>query len=170
MKLKGNKTNIKKFFNAISQEGNIYLGRGAECDYIEYNEGFALIAGWCKWSIYSALIDNAISMRTNPNDWGIGTDDKLEFITLIEASKKWNLEIEVFSNECGCCFAEHYLIKNGEFEINECVDYYEYYIYDFETKEEAENELEIEITDDEWIFGKVNEYFYRGGFECGFSI
>lgn len=49
----------------------------------------------------------------------------------------------------------------GEMILNECVDYYEYYIDEFETKEEAERELDITLTDEEW---NEHEYVSRGGF------
>lgn len=77
-------------------------------------------------------------------------------------SKRLNLDIEVYSEECGCCFQEHYIIVNGNIVADECVDWYEYYIGDYNTKEEAEEELEIEITDQEW---KHDYYISRGGFE-----
>lgn len=159
----GDKKNIEDFYKAISQNGNLWMGRGAEAE-IEYDGDLAYIDGWCKWSIQSALIDNAISMRTNPDrwHWGEGERERLEFITLIEATEKWNLIVEIYSEESGCCFQEHFIFDNGEVVCDECIDWYEYCIDDFETKEEAEEELGIEITDDEW----ENECFIsRGGFE-----
>ena len=60
------------------------------------------------------------------------------------------------------CFQEHYIIRNGYVVCDECVDWNEYCISDFDTKEEAEKELEIEITDEEWNSGE--DYISRGGF------
>jgi hypothetical protein len=71
--------------------------------------------------------------------------------------------MEVYSEECGCCFQEHYLYINGEIICEECVDYYEYCIGDYDTKEEAEKEFKIEITDEEWNSGE--DFISRGGFE-----
>lgn len=171
----GKHEDIEKFYDAMSQNGNIYMGRGAEAE-IEYEDDYdeegtdrAQIDGWCKWSVQSALIDNAISMRDNPDGWywGDGADtSKLEFITLLEATKKWNLIIEVFSEESGCGFQEHYVFDKGTVLCDECIDYYEYWLDNYETKEEAEEELEIEITDEEWKEGYAN----RGGFEWDFDI
>lgn len=165
MCVKGKHDDIESFYNAMSQNGNIYMGRGAEAD-IQYEdeENRAFINGWCKWSIASAMISNAISMRNEPEIWSFGDVDKskLQFITLDEASAKWNLIVEAYSEEGGCCFQEHYIIDNGTVECNECVDWHEYCLDDYETKEEAEEELEIKITDEEWDNGGFIE---RGGFE-----
>lgn len=163
MYVKGNRDDIEKFYNAMSQNGTIYMGRGADAE-IKYDDDEAFIDGWCKWSIQSAMIDNAISMRTNPDMWHFGNTDvgTLEFITLVEASKRWNLVIEVYSEEPGCCFQEHYIITNGRFVCNECVEFNEYFLYDYETKEEAEKDLGIKITDSEW---EERETITRGGFE-----
>lgn len=167
MCVKGKHEDIESFYNAMFQKGNIYMGRGADADInYEDEENRAFIDGWCKWSIQSALIDNAISMRKNPDGWYWGEDtdkSKLEFVTLIEASEKWNLIVEVYSEESGCCFQEHYVVDNGDLIVEDCVDYYEYYLGEYNTKEEAEKELDIKITDEEWNSGE--DYISRGGFD-----
>ena len=163
MCVKGNRDDIERFYNALIQEGNVYMGRGAEAE-IQYDGDAAYIDGWCKWSVMSALIDNAISMRTKPEMWYWGEDvdvAQLELITLFEACRKWNLDMEVYSEEPGCEFQEHYICLKGDVVCDECVEYLEYYIGEYETKEEAEAELHIKITDDEW----VEEFVYRGGFD-----
>lgn len=171
MCVKGTHENIEKFYNAMCQDGNIYMGRGADAQILyEDEENRALIDGWCKWSVQSAMIDNAISMRTEPNMWGWTKDvnpSTLEFITLWEACARWNIDMEVFSEEPGCAFQEHYLIIDGQVVCEDCVEWNEYDLDDFETKEEAEEELEIEITDEEWEEGG---FIGRGGFDWEFEI
>ena len=171
MCVKGQHKDIESFYNAMSQNGNIYMGRGAEAEIrYEDEESRAFIDGWCKWSIYSAMISNAISMRTETEIWSFGDVDpsKLEFVTLMEACERWNLVVEAYSEECGCEFQEHYIIDNGELVEEQCVDWYEYDLDNYETKEEAEEELEIEITDEEWDNGG---FISRGGFgEWSFEI
>lgn len=167
MCVRGKRKDIGSFYNAMTQNGNVYMGRGADAD-IEYEDedNRAFISGWCKWSVQSAMVDNAISMREEPDMWywGEGVDiTQLEFITLFEACEKWNLDMEVYSEESGCCFQEHYVCINGNIICDECVEWNEYCLSDYETKEEAETELEIEITDKEW--NSEEEYIGRGGFE-----
>ena len=166
MLIRGNHNDIESFYNAMSQKGNIYMGRGADATLEFEDDNVARIEGWCKWSIQSALIDNAISMRTNPTMWywGEGVNaNKLQFITLFEACSKWNLDMEVYSEECGCCFQEHYVCINGDVICDECVEYNEYCIDEFQTKEDAEAELGIKISDEEWNSGE--SFISRGGFE-----
>ena len=165
MYVRGKSEDIQSFYDAMCQNGNIYMGRGADAELIMEDDDGARIEGWCKWSIQSALIDNAMSMRSNPGMWYFGDNvdaSKFEFVTLYEACEKWNLDMEVYSEEPGCCFQEHYMFVDGDIVADECVEYYEYYIEEFETKEEAERELEITLTDEEW---EAHEYVSRGGFD-----
>ena len=71
--------------------------------------------------------------------------------------------MEVYSEESGCCFQEHYICDKGDVICDECVEWNEYYLGEYETKEEAERELGIIITDDEWLDNK-DDYITRGGF------
>ena len=146
------------------------MGRGADAE-IDYDDNYdgdgtdrAQIDGWCKWSVSSAMISNAVSMRTEPNIWAFSQreKDELEFITLTEATKKWNLVVEVYSEEPGCEFQEHYVFDNGIVLEDDYAEYHEYWVDEYETKEEAENELGIEITDEEWEAGDT---ICRGGFK-----
>lgn len=165
MKVRGKHEDIEKFYDAMSQNGNIYMGRGAEAE-IDYDdeEGTAQIDGWCKWSIQSAMIDNAISMRTEPHMWAFhGVDVReLEFITLLEATEKWSLVMEVYSEEPGCEFQEHYVFDNGKVLCDECVKYCELWLGDYDTKEEVEDAYGFKITDEEW---ETQDYISRGGFK-----
>lgn len=166
MCVRGNCGDIEKFYDAMCQKGNIYMGRGAEAEIEFESEDRAFITGWCKWSIQSALIDNAESMRSNPDRWWWGDDvdpKNLEFITLWEACKKWNIDMEVYSEECGCCFQEHYVCVDGDIVCEECVEWNEYLLEDYETKEDAEADYGTTFTDEEWA--NKDERVTRGGFE-----
>jgi hypothetical protein len=165
MKVRGNKEDIEQFYKAVNQEGKIWMGRGAETDLTFKEDGAAFLSGWCKWSVVSALIDNAISMRTEPERWYHEPgEEEHEYITLYEACKRWNLVMEVYSEEGGCQFQEHFLCDKGEVICEECVEWEEYDISDYESKEEAEEDLDVEFTDEEWA--NHDDYrITRGGFE-----
>jgi hypothetical protein len=168
MKVRGHKDDIIQFHKALTQDGKIWMGRGADADLKFDGDDAAVMSGTCKWSIQSALIDNAISMRTDSRKWyfGEGLSSKdFEFITLYEACERWNLVMEVYAEECGCQFQEHFICDKGDDICNDCVDWEEYFVEDYETKEEAEEDLEITITDEEWATGLEEGRFTRGGFE-----
>lgn len=103
------------------------------------------ISGYCAWSVYSCMFgtshtyyDDFITEKYGNKYIGfMGT-------TLPDESRKLNLKIEVYSEEPGCGFMEHYLIDNGEILIEDCVDYQE-------------------VLDEEGI--ETGEYKIIGGFE-----
>ena len=133
--------NINLFLDMMNQNGKTWMGRGAEAsiDNIEHEDGKyrAEISGWCKWSVEAAMVDNAISMREHPEKWsGHGKDDdgnELRFITLYEACEELNLDMEVYSEEPGCEFQEHYLFRDGILELEETEHYEE--VYNEETED-----------------------------------
>lgn len=137
MMVVGNKKeNLETFLNMLTQNGDVYMGRGANVysheiedvsDNYEKEKYRMQIEGDCKWAIESALIRNAISMREDPDKWYFGdkTDiTKLRFVTLFEACKELDVNMEVFSNEPGCGFEEHILYQDG-YTLNETCDYTE---------------------------------------------
>ena len=75
MKVRGYKDDIIQLHKAMTQEGNIWMGRGADADLEFEDDDFATLTGTCKWSIQSALIDNAVSMRNHPERWHFGDMD-----------------------------------------------------------------------------------------------
>jgi hypothetical protein len=131
----GKKENIDLFMDMMNQRGTTWMGRGAEAsiDNIEEYKGKhrAELSGWCKWAVEAAMVSNAISMRREPERWsGHGYDrdgNKLRFVTLYEACKELDLDMEVYSEEPGCEFQEHYLFVDGELEVSETEHYEEEY-------------------------------------------
>ena len=59
------------------------------------------------------------------------TREGFKGITLNQISKRYGVDIEVYSKEYGMAFEEHYIIKNGKFELNDVVEFES--IYDEET-------------------------------------
>ena len=84
MMVKGKKENIEQFVDMIEQKGTVWMGRGAVVYFTDMEEAEnekyrCKIDGETKWSIQSSMVDNAISMRTEPNNWSFGEDvDKTE--------------------------------------------------------------------------------------------
>lgn len=172
MALRGRKENIEEFLLNMQQKKEPYMGRGAwVSSNIEWQEPddngntFVCFFGDCKWSVHSSMIDNAISMRTTPNKWsfskGVRAED-LSFVTLDENCKRLHLSMEVYSKEPGCAFQEHirYVADTEEYS-DDCCEYFEYFFDDFDTKEEAEEEYGITLTDTEFN----NGYLESGGYD-----
>lgn len=117
----------------------IYVNRSKD----ELNASY--LFGYCAWSVDSCMFgtrhtyyDDFITEKHGNKYIGfMGT-------TLPDESRRLNLKIEVYSEEPGCGFMEHYLIDNGEILIEDCVDYQE-------------------VLDEEGI--EIGEYKIIGGFE-----
>lgn len=174
MRAVGTKENIEEFIKVMNAgydygtmefdyDRHMFRVFEAVSDEIdEYDDGvFAVIInGYCAWSVRSCMFDDGYYGRIKER-----YSDDFRGTTLLLESKKLGLNIEVFSEESGMCFQEHYMIIDGELVCDECVDWGEYWVEEYETKEEAEEDLEIAITDEEWNEAQSEGYFARGGFE-----
>ena len=168
----GTKENVEEFTKVInadydyrtmqfSYDRHMFRVFEAECDEIEERDNGiyqTVINGYCAWSVSSCMLEGGY-YKDCKERYG----SNFRGTTLLIESKRLNIDIEVFSEESGMCFQEHYVIRDGRLICNECVDWNEYWIDDYETKEEAEAELDITITDEEWNCGDA--CFSRGGFE-----
>jgi len=91
----------------------------AYCDEVRKegkNRYRAFIFGYCAWSVYSCMCKGE---DTYYNDVKKSHRDIFMGTNLYEQSK--NCEIEVFSEEEGFEFSEHYLLKNGKCLVDDCV-------------------------------------------------
>ena len=174
----GRKENVEEFIKVIKADYNYvtmefsydrHLFRVFEADYdeIEQIEGDVyqvIINGDCAWSVSSCMLDSYHSYYSQCKE---KYPKEFRGTTLQIESERLNLDIKVFSEERGRYFQEHYIIRKGELEVDECVDWEEYFLEEYKTKEEAEKDLGIEITDEEW---ENEEVISRGGFEWDFEI
>ena len=180
MKVNGTKANVDEFIKIIQTDYNFddngkcnvdrHFWRVFEADVtdeiIEDDFKSVIITGYCAWSVYSCMFDGPNTYQShhpNPEDGGT---------TLPLESARLQLDIELFSEEPGCEFMEHYLIRNGEVEIDDCVEFSEYCTDDYETVEEMNDDLETDITQEEFNYANENcdGYVRRGGLEWDFEI
>jgi len=90
--------------------------------------------GYCAWSVYSCMFEGPHTYYSDDKDYPVSLS-----ITLPDACKELSLDAEIYSNEPGMCFAEHFLISNeGEILINDCVDFEDVYIEEYDTFEDLE--------------------------------
>lgn len=115
-----------------------------------------VISGDCAWSVTVCMLRNCGSLYYKRSEDDEFKDIRKD-IDLIEASWLLNLKIEVYSKESGMCFAEHYLIDNGKMIIDDCTEYQEICLVEYETKEQAEEDLNTTITEEEWDKRYENE-------------
>jgi hypothetical protein len=172
MCVKGRKENVEEFIKVIkanydygtmefTHDRHLFRVFSADDNGIEQVDDDVyevIINGDCAWSVHSCMFESYYY-----NDLKERFPNEFRGTTLPIESERLNLDIEVYSEECGMCFQEHYIILNGNVAVYDSVDWCEYYIRDFETKEEAEEELDIEITDEEW--NGNDDFISRGGFE-----
>ena len=164
MKIKGNKENVYEFHKRMRDyDAPNHLWRMFEADVYDEkdNEDGTIkidVAGSCAWSIETCCRASGYS----------------DGVDLLEVnSRDLNLEIEIWSDESGMCFQEHYFYKNGECLIDDCVEWNEYYYdeYEYDSFEEfkRENDIPDDITEDDLEDGC---YYHDGGFDnyCEFSI
>ena len=171
MKVVGTKENIEEFIKVMNADYNYYdmtfdydrhMFRVFEAEHDEIEARTdgkfeTIINGYCAWSVATCMFEGGYY-----KDVKKGHPDEFRGTTLDIESKKLNLNIEVYSEEPGCCFQEHYVILNGDIVCDECVEWESYVVDEFETKEQAEEELDIKITDKEW--NECDGYINRGGF------
>ena len=122
MKIKGSKNAINRVLACLKADYNYYEGKpsqkhffrvfGAYEDDFEKNDDGTytlFVYGDCAWSVRSCMCSGHGTYYDS-----IKSEYPKEFMgtTLLEQSR--DCEIEVFSEEEGMEFSEHYLFKNGE--------------------------------------------------------
>lgn len=148
MKIIGTKKHIDMFYAQIPAYTDKSLTTGGQYFNVGDDEVVvAYIDGDCRRSILSSMI------APEPH-------------FLLKITQELDLKIEVFSAEAGMGFQEHYIIDRSKTIVEECVDWETYCLGEFETKEQAEKELDTTITDEEWD----NKIICRGGFSWDFTI
>lgn len=123
MKVKGTLEAVQKFIRTVNRKEEYYfyrIGPEEHDEVTELEDGRYSVTfyGDCAWSVNSSWRHPA---------------SKIDNLTCLDDFvKENNLEIEVWSCEPGCCFAEHlaYILDdNGELCLNcdDCFDYEEDY-------------------------------------------
>lgn len=155
IKVKGKKEGLDFIKDNIRDMGRIF-----ECGVVDKPEGFEEdilhMYGDCAWSVQNAILDNKKLQKEIANR---------------------KLDCEIFSEESGFGFAEHYLWKDGVLWKEECEDFYEWSLDDIaeadeETKEEIFKKFEdFGVTRDNYLEEANDEGWIRlGGFNYDWEI
>ena len=137
MHVKGKKENVDEFFTELRDYEHIpHFWRVFSADRLDLQTDpdgtvVAEIIGDCAWSVYCCMLDGA----------GTYAHDCPEVSTSLQKeSERLSLAIEVFSEESGAEFQEHYHYEDGEEIANEDVKWESYWFdedrYDTPTREE----------------------------------
>ena len=124
MRIRGTKKEVDRFVECLKADYDYTDGKKPthkhffrvfdcydEDDYNDVGNGLVekYVWGYCAWSVHSCMYEGESTyyemLKENHPDTFMGT-------CLREASK--NLQVEIFSEEIGMCFAEHYYYKNGQ--------------------------------------------------------
>lgn len=132
MLVKGHKNDLETVNQILHADYNYHDGKLVSCNaekhlfrtwvlHSEFDETLE-VSGECAWSVYSCMLEGGHTYYDKLQDY-----ENFRGTTLLEISKTYNVDIEVYSEEPGLCFQEHYVIRNGCLEVEEEVPYYENY-------------------------------------------
>ena len=148
MKIRGSKQAIKRVVDCLQADYHYNEGKPSHKHFFRVfdtyedkliNNGDGTFTQWlhgyCAWSVYSCMCNGT---HTYYNDVKKDYPDIFMGTTLEEQSQ--DCEIEVFSEETGMGFSEHYLYKNGYCEVDDCA------------------QIEVECDDEEYTILNPHRY------------
>ena len=138
----GKAKNIKELIQMLQRKGEYKddgLGRVFDCSYDKYEFEVANDEDIIRvdlfldvaWSILPALRRNTSRVHSIESE-----------------TERLNLVFEAYSSESGCQFQEHVLIDRGTILTDDCVEYKEYWVQEFDTIEEFNEEYGFDFTED----------------------
>lgn len=141
-KITGKAKDVKELIEMMSGRGQYEhdgLGRVFECWYNDDDFDAANDDDIVDVNVY---LDVAWSIVSAMREYA-GRERSLESET-----KRLNLVFEAYSSELGVGFQEHVLIDRGDVLIDECVDYEEHWVDDYDKIEEYNEEYGTNFTED----------------------
>ena len=121
----------------------------------------ATLSGDCAWSVATCMLEGGYQVQFN-------RDGRCNGTTLEKETKRLGLVVEIYSEECGCAFMEHYIIASGEFIVNETVEWSEYFMDNFDDVADFN-----ETTGENWTEEQFEAYdedtFEIGGMDWDFD-
>lgn len=154
VKVRGYKDNVEEFTRIIQSKYDYdkpdmefhkpHFWRVFEA-YIASYETYGLLAVAeydisCAWSVAACMLPGKFSYYDDTKDGINGI--KTYGTHLLEIGKKLNLDVEIFSSEPGVGFQEHYRIQSGIMCEDECTEYHELYIGEYETYQDLIDDYE----------------------------
>lgn len=161
MKIRGKKEDCLNFLKKDNCEEENHFWRLFKFDSIEENgdenDYEVGIIGSCAWSL------EACCRNSHPLDYNNNYGNKKDLFT--ENTKNFNLVMEVFSNEGGNCFAEHFMYDKGKCLVSEKVDYFEGFWDkdEYPTYDDLKKKYPLAPSED--TLSKTDGWWIEGGFK-----
>ena len=163
MGIEGKQENIHKLHTIMSKEdytSGPHLFRVFDADLIQDDEDFGEIVGSCAWSVSVCMLEESSAAYIH------GDDASSNGTSLERLSKDLELKIEIYSDEPGVGFQEHYVIENGEITVKEIEDVEYYWTDEFDTVEEFNKAYNLNVSkvayenEDQIQIGGYEEWSY----------
>ena len=171
MKIIGNsKENVDKFVGMLTYENkDKYFARIFSADPYdaeEKNGRYSIkVAGDCAWSVHGCMCGGPWSYYEARS----ATDEHLT--NLHWATGELGLTVEIFSQEPGIGFAEHYIYDNGKCLVEEETDFQEYWDDgEFDSIEDFMDEYGLDLPPEKIRQLEEEGYVTIGGFDEVFTI
>lgn len=129
-----NKENLKEFRNVVYADYDYRFDKFS-CDrhmfrflpdtmmdngIWETDDGYRMtFSGACAWSVYDCMFKGAGTYYDKVLNMCAATKQEFHGTDIITESRNLGLDIEIYSQELGMCFEEHYIIKHGELVCDE---------------------------------------------------
>lgn len=173
MMVVGEKENVNEFITMLdyTHPHNICFARIFdiyECSRKTLKDGRTAVRldGSCAWSVHSCMMEG---YGTYYGDHKNDSDNTLTSLQI--EGERLQLDIEIFSEEPGMGFTEHYRVINGQVIVYECENYSEYYYdsYDFPNFEDWKKEWNLpdDLTEDDL---DEDGYYYEGKVDWDFAL
>lgn len=88
---------------------------------LDFESGSIKIYGDCAWSVSTCMFEQGYY-----KDLKHRSNSRVTTIPIM--SEMYDLDFEIYSKEYGMCFQEHYIVRKGEIELDECVEFSTEYI------------------------------------------
>ncbi len=140
-RISGKKKNVEEFIKMLQHKdeykadglGSVFSCEIADDMVLELANDEDIISvdvfGDCAWSINSAMRNKHCR-------------------NLESETKRLNVVFEAYSSEPGCQFQEYVLVDRGQVLRDDCVDYEEYWVQEYDTIEEFNEEYDKNFTED----------------------
>lgn len=163
----GTEDKVKEFCSILNGKNEKYFGGIEEIEEIKrtniintksnkFKKGnlvSVFFSGDCKWSVLISMLEEGYYEDYCETDKNI-TNLEIE-------TKRLGLFVEVISEESGLSFMEHFIIDNGKILLEDCIDYEEYCMEEYESVEEFNKDTGENWTEEE--FENYNEEYYKIG-------